>query len=316
MTQQPQSVTAPQLTSVAPSLASPRIFIPFLIVTLIWGSTWIVIKGQLGIVPPSWSVTYRFLVGGLVMLGVALFTRTSLRIGREGHIFALLLGIAQFVFNFNFVYRAEAHVTSGLVAVVFALLFVPNAILSYLFLGQKMTGRFMVGSSIAVAGIVLLFVNEVRGDTASQSETLIGVGFTLMGVLSASAANVMQATERARRFPMASMLGWSMLWGSAINASFAWATTGGPVVDPHIAYFLGIAYLGVIASAIAFSLYFRMIREIGPGKAAYSSVVIPVIAMGFSTAFEGYHWSVLAAAGSVIALAGMVVALSARSPSK
>lgn len=298
-----------------PSFSSPRILIPFIIVTLIWGSTWIVIKDQLGVVPPSWSVAYRFLLAGAVMLVVAAATRAPLRIGREGQVFALLFGVAQFVLNFNFVYRAEFHVTSGLVAVVFALLFVPNAVLSRIFLGHRMTARFVIGSVIAVAGIALLFVNEARGDASSRAETLIGIGFTLAGVMAASIANVMQATERARVLPMASMLGWGMIWGGLIDAAYAWATTGAPVIETRIGYWVGVFYLGVIASALAFSLYFRTIRDIGPARAAYSSVLIPVLAMGWSTLLEGYRWTALAVAGSVVALAGMAVALSARKPS-
>jgi drug/metabolite transporter (DMT)-like permease len=297
-------------------MLSPRVLIPFLIVTLIWGSTWIVIKDQLQVVPASWSVTYRFLLSGIVMLGVALVTRVPLRLGRDGQIFAFILGFAQFVFNFNFVYRAEYYVTSGLVAVVFALLFVPNALFSRIFMGDKVSGRFVLGSAIAVAGIALLFVNEARGDTAGQTATLKGVGFTLIGVLSASAANVMQASERARRLPMASMLGWSMIWGGLVDALYAWATTGAPVVEWRLGYILGIGYLGVIASAVAFSLYFRTIRDIGAAKAAYSSVLIPVLAMGYSTVLEGFRWTLLAAGGSAVALIGMVVALSSRRPSR
>jgi drug/metabolite transporter (DMT)-like permease len=294
---------------------SPRVLIPFLIVTLIWGSTWIVIKDQLGIVPASWSVTYRFLTAGIVMLGVAIVTRAPLNIGRSGLIFAGLMGTAQFVLNFNFVYRAEHHVTSGLVAVVFSLLFVPNAVMAQLFLGQKMTTRFVIGSLIAVSGIALLFLHEAQGDSGNSAATLTGIGFTLLGVMSASTANVMQATERARTLPMASMLGWGMLIGAAIDAIWAWISAGPPVIDLRLGYFMGVAYLGVIASAIAFSLYFRTIRDIGPGRAAYSSVLIPVIAMGFSTVFEDYKWSLLAGLGSAITLFGMVVALSARKPS-
>jgi drug/metabolite transporter (DMT)-like permease len=297
-----------------PRFSSPRVLIPFAIVTLIWGSTWIVIKDQLGVVPPSWSVSYRFLLAGAVMLAVAAATRVPLRIGREGQLFALLFGTAQFVFNFNFVYRAELYITSGLVAVVFALLFLPNAVLSRLFLGHRVTTRFVIGSAIAVAGIALLFVNEARGDESSRFETLAGIGFTLAGVLSASVANVMQATERARALPMASMLGWGMIWGGLIDAAYSWATAGPPVIEARFGYWAGIFYLGVIASALAFSLYFRTIRDIGPARAAYSSVLIPVLAMGWSTLLEGYRWTTLAVAGSAIALAGLVVALSGRKP--
>ena len=76
----------------------------------------------------------------------------------------------------------------------------------------------------------------------------------------------------------------------------------------------GVGYLGIMASAVAFTLYFQTIRDIGPARAAYSSVVIPVIAMGFSTALEGYRWTALGVAGSAVALLGMVVALSAPRP--
>ena len=50
----------------------------FLLITLIWSSTWIVIKGQLGIVPPVWSVSYRFLIAGGAMLAIARFGGTRL----------------------------------------------------------------------------------------------------------------------------------------------------------------------------------------------------------------------------------------------
>jgi drug/metabolite transporter (DMT)-like permease len=303
------------VNTTSPSIVSPKVLIPFVIVTLIWSTTWIVIRGQLGVVPPSWSVTYRFLVSGIVMLGWAKASGASLKLGREGQLFAILFGIAQFTFNFNFVYRAEAHITSGLVAVVFALLLVPNAILSRIFLRQRMTGRFIMGSVIAIAGLALLFLQEARAHPGGQAETLWGVGLTLAGVMSASTANVMQASARARAMPMASLLGWGMLWGTTINAVLAWVLTGPPVVDMRPSYLIGVAYLGVMASAIAFTLYFGLIRVIGPARAAYSSVIIPIIAMLISTFAEDYRWSVLAVAGCALALSGLVIALTARKPS-
>jgi drug/metabolite transporter (DMT)-like permease len=297
------------------SIASPKVLIPFLIVTLIWGSTWIVIRDQLAVVPPSWSVTYRFLLAGVVMLGVAIVSRVRLNLGAAGFRFAVLFGVAQFVLNFNFVYRAEEHITSGLVAVVFALLFVPNALFSRVFLGSRLAPRFLAGSALAIVGIILLFVQEARGDPSNQAQTVIGIGLTICGVLSASIANVMQATKLARNLPMASLLGWGMIIGAAIDASYAWMTSGPPIFEMRLGYVLGVAYLGIVASALAFTLYFGTIRQIGPAKAAYSSVIIPVLAMGFSTVLEGYHWTPLAMIGSGVALLGMLVALTAPKPS-
>lgn len=303
-------------TAPPPQSTRLAILIPFAIVTLVWGSTWIVITGQLGVVPPSWSVAYRFLVAGVVMLAWAAWKRESLWFDARGWGFAVALGLMQFALNFNFVYRAEQHVTSGLVAVVFALLLVPNAILARIFLGQRMGRQLLIGSAVAVAGIAMLFVHEVRQDPNNSSEVLIGIGIALCAVMSASVANVLQATETARAYPMAPMLGVAMLLGAGMDAAFAWITTGPPVFVWTPAYIAGLLYLGVLASALAFTLYFGVIRVIGPAKAAYSSVIIPVIAMLLSTVFEGYRWSWLAGAGAVLTLAGLVLALKARRPNR
>ncbi|AJP73088.1 DMT family transporter [Sphingomonas hengshuiensis] len=292
------------------------VLIPFAIVTLIWGSTWLVIKDQISVVPASWSVSYRFAVAGVVTLIWAAARGDGIRLDARGWGFALALGFAQFVMNFNFVYRAEAHITSGVVAIVYALLLVPNAILARAFLGQKMGRQLLLGSAVAMAGVALLFVHEARLSPVGPHEALIGIGLALAGVLSASVANVMQATRTARAYPMATILGWAMLSGAAIDASWAYATAGAPVFEMRAGYIAGILYLGVIGSSITFTIYFQLIRTIGPAKAAYTSVLIPVIAMLLSTLFEGYRWSLLAGAGSLLALAGLVIALRARRPNR
>lgn len=302
--------------SARPNSTRAVVLIPFILTTLIWGSTWIVIRDQLAVVPPSWSVTYRFTLGGLVMLGWALWRGDRLRLDARGLGFAAMLGVLQFCLNFNLVYRAEGHVTSGLVAVVFALLLVPNAVLARLFLGQKMGRQLLVGSAVAIAGVALLFLHEARADAHAARETLIGIGFTLAAVFCASIANVMQATKTARDYPMTSIIGIAMLSASLCNAAVAWASAGPPVIEWRIGYLVGLAYLGIVASALAFSLYFGLIRMIGPAKAAYTSILIPVIAMLLSTVFEHYRWSWLSVAGGVLALFGLVLALRARRPNR
>src|SRR6476646_3531325 len=190
--------------------------LPFIIFTAIWGSTWIVIRGQLGVVPPQWSVTYRFVIAALAMAGVALWKGESLRLGRKGLLAASFLGVTQFCLNFNAVYLAERHITSGVVATVFALLLIPASLMGWALLHHRPTRRFAWGSLVAVIGIAMLFLHEIREHPADSRQIAAGIGLTLVGMLGASIANVAQARPEIRRFPLFALLAWSMAAGALI----------------------------------------------------------------------------------------------------
>lgn len=292
----------------------PAIAVPFTVFTLIWSSTWIVIRDQIssGGVSPHWSVTYRFLLAAAAMAIIAGVRGDKLWLGRKGMVPAFVIGLTQFCLNFNSVYLAERHITSGLVATFFALLLIPNAILGFFFLGQKVNRRFVIGSAIATVGIGLLFAHEFRLGRASAADLTVGLTLTLVGMFGASTANVYQAIEKVRRFPMTPLLGWSMAIGATLDGILAFIMAGPPTFDPRPSYSFGLLYLALAASCLAFSLYFPVVRKIGPARAAYSSVMVPIIAMALSTAFEGYRWSGLAGAGALLALGGMLVALGGR----
>jgi len=297
---------------IEPGLLAPRVLVPFLIVSIVWGSTWFVIRDQLATVPASWSVTYRFAVATVGMFMLTAIMRQPLKIDAQMMRWTMLLGLLQFSLNFNFVYAAEHHITSGLVAVIFALLIVPNAILAKWWLGRDVGGSFMFGSAIAGSGVGLLMLQEYRAAPVGGEEVLLGFSLTLCGVAVASVSNVLQVVPKVARFPTLTILAWSMLWGTVSNAVFAWGVAGPPVVDPRPAYFGGVVYLAIIGSVLTFPLYFNLIRSIGPGKAAYTGVLTPVIAMMLSTLFEGYRWSTVALAGAALALIGLLVALRQR----
>jgi len=288
--------------------------IPFMIITLIGGSTWIVIKDQLAVVPPGWSVAYRYIIASLAMFAYGAAKGLTLRIGREGHLLAAAFGLPQFFLTFNFVYSAEHYITSGLVALVFALLLVPNSILAWVFLKQKLTQQFLSGSGVAVIGVALLFTNEVRETAVGPAAVVTGIVLTMLAVLSASVAHIILATEKLRARPIITILAWGMLYGTMANALFAFIIHGPPVVEDRIGYWLGLIYLALFASALAFVLFIKILREVGPGRAAYSSLLVPILAMFFSTVLEDYRWTLLAGGGCSLALLGLFIALNSAKP--
>ena len=296
-----------------------RIAVPFVLTALIWGSTWLAIKDQLGDVPPSWSIAYRFVT---VAVGMAILVRIKgqgFRLDRAGHTVSAIFGLTQFCLNFNLLYRAEAYLTSGLVAVLFGLLMLPNVLLARVFLRQRVTPAFIAGTLVALGGIVLLVLNEVRMAPLhgpAGGNVPIGLALTAGAILAASSANVMQAAEAARRQPILTMLAWALAWGALGDCIVAWLISGPPLLPADIRYWGGVFYLGILGSVVTFPLYFQLVRELGPGRAAYNGVVVPIVAMLLSTLFEAYRWSLLAGCGAALALLGMVLALKARNPSR
>lgn len=295
-----------------PSLLSPAIALPFAIVTIIWGSTWLVIRDQVSSVPPSWSICYRFLLAGIAMAILARSRGLPLAIGWRGVGFAAALGASQFMANFNFVYRAEMVLTSGVVAVFYALLLIPNSLFAWIAFRQPVTRNFVIGSVIAVTGVVLLFLREYRFADVAPGAVLSGIGLSFFGLLAASVSNVMQGTPIARRLPIISVLAWAMLLGGIMDGVLAWVTSGPPMIDMRPAYLAGVAYLALAGSVVTFPLYFWLIQQVGAGRAAYTGVLTPVIAMLLSTLFEDYRWSLLAATGALLSILGMVIAMRAR----
>ena len=283
----------------------------FVLIALIWGSTWLVIKDQISVVPAPWSVTWRFSLAAVAMFALAALRREHLLLPGEGLRLAALFGLFQFNLNFQFVYASERYLTSGLVAVFFALMLVPNAAMARYFLGARFGMRFVAGSLVALAGIALLLLHEYR-DAPAGMDVAKGAALVLCAVMCASIGNVLQGTAAARRQPVITLLAWALTFGALGDALYAFALHGPPVLDPRPQYLWGIAYLGIVGTVATFPIYTALIRDWGPGKAAYNGVAVPVVAMLLSTLFEGFHWTGLAVSGAVLAMAGLLIALSGR----
>lgn len=295
----------------APSMLSPKVLIPFMLTGTIWGSTWFVITGQISDVPAAWGVFYRFMLATPALFVLAVVMGNRLRLNRPEHLLALGVGIAQFSGNFLFVYHAEGHITSGIVAVMFALLMVPNAVFAKVFIGEKVQPGFIGGSMVAILGVAMLLLHEWRVAPLGGNVGL-GIVLAIGGMLAASIANVVQANPTGRGVPMVSFLAWAMVYGTAFDLAYALITVGPPVVPQGWQFWAGTAYLAIIGSVVTFPLHYNLVREIGAGRTAYNAIVTVCVAMLLSTLFEGYRWTWLTAIGAALALLGMGLALRSK----
>ncbi|WP_169712951.1 DMT family transporter [Erythrobacter colymbi] len=295
----------------APSMLSPKVLIPFMLTGTIWGSTWFVITGQIADVPAAWGVFFRFMFATPALFVLAVAMGNRLKLNRPEQLLALGVGIAQFSGNFLFVYHSEQHITSGIVAVMFALLMVPNAIFARVFIGERVQGGFIGGSLVAIVGVALLLVHEWNAAPLG-GDVGLGIVLAICGMLAASIANVVQANPTGRGVPMVSLLAWAMLYGTAFDFVYALVTEGAPQAPTAWQFWAGTAYLAIIGSVVTFPLHYNLVREIGAGRTAYNAIVTVCVAMLLSTLFEGFRWDMLSASGMALALTGMGLALRAR----
>ena len=125
---------------------------------LIWGSTWIGIKYQLGVVDPMASVGHRFALSAVLIFVLLLLRRTPLKYPWRDHRLMLGQGLCLFCINYYFVYHAELVLTSGLVAVVFSNIMVMNIFNGALFLRAPINPRVLLGGGFGLLGMVAGFV--------------------------------------------------------------------------------------------------------------------------------------------------------------
>jgi len=279
------------------------------ITVLIWGSTWLAIKFQLGEVSPILSIAYRFTLASLLLLGYSWLRKINLRFPFSTHLFFGLQGVLLFSLNYLMVYLAELHTTSGLVAVVFSSLVFMNIFTGALFLGKPIRLEVVVGAIIGIIGIILVFLPELSAFSLKDGG-VIGLALGLGGTIIASLGNIVAARNQQKAIPVLQTNAFGMGYGAVLMYLFA--LIGG--VPFHFtgtsAYISSLVYLAVFGSIIAFSAYLTLLGRIGPDRAAYASMLFPLVALGLSSLFEGYQWSSLALAGVLLVLVGNFLVLS------
>jgi len=280
----------------------------FLLPSVIWGTTWLVIKFQLGVVEPEASVAWRFALASLLLLGWCMLRKISLRFAAREHAGLALLGALLFGINYVLVYRSEQHLTSGLVAVLFAFIVFWNLLGARLFFGTPVSPAVLLGATIGVAGVGLLFWPELASLRGGPGQGT-GIALASLATLVASAGNLHSQRLFARGVAVVPGTAWAM--GYAALLLLGWcAVRGVPLAfDPRPPYVLSLLYLTLLGSVVAFVSYLTLLRRIGAGRAGYAAAVIPVVAMLASTAFEGYRWTAAALAGMALVLAGTVLVL-------
>jgi drug/metabolite transporter (DMT)-like permease len=249
------------------------------------------------------------------MLIIAALRGERFRFPPAVHVRFAFLGATLFSFNFALFYYAAIHVTTGLLAVLFSLAAVINVALEALFMRARVSGRVVLGGLLGASGVALLFYPEIAGAHLGAGAAY-GLALASIGTFLFCFGNMASVKLQRTKTPVFATMGIGMLYGCAFLALLAlW--NGSPFTyETRAGYVISILYLGLGSSAIGYACYFPLLDRIGPARAGYVTVVMPVIALAISTFTEGYVWSIPAAIGLVIVVIGNVLVLSAPRPGR
>jgi drug/metabolite transporter (DMT)-like permease len=281
----------------------------YLLTVFIWGSTWLAIKFQLGVVSPELSIAYRFALAAGLLIIFSLIRRLPLRFDLKSHGFFALQGLLLFSLNYLLVYLAEGFLTSGLVAIIFSLIIILNIIFGAIFIRNPIRLRVVLGGILGLTGLALVFWLELATfDPTSQK--VIGISLALISTISASLGNVVSARNQKNELPVIQTNAYGMLYGALIMFIFALIRGSQLQFDASAGYILSLFYLAVFGSVIAFGSYLTLLGRIGLDRAAYVTILFPVIALLLSTLFEGLTWGYLQVAGVALVLVGNAIVLN------
>ncbi|MBN1819327.1 MAG: EamA family transporter [Prolixibacteraceae bacterium] len=285
-----------------------RQYILYLIPTLIWGSTWYAIKFQLGGTDPLVSVSYRFMLAGIILFLFSIITGKNMKFTLREHFFMFLLGISLFGINYWFVYKAETMLTCGVVAVIFSLIIFFNIVFNAIFLKGKIKSEVILAAILGVGGTFLLFKKEFDNFSLNTGDFVV-LFFCLGGLVSASLGNIVSAYSQKKKIPVIQSNAFGMTYGGILMFVIAVILDKPINFNTNSSYLISLLYLAVFGSIFAFSSYLKLLGEIGPDRAIYIALLTPAIAMVISTFFEGYRWNIYAFLGIVLLFSGNFIAL-------
>ncbi len=278
----------------------------YLLTVLIWGTTWIAIKLQLGEVAVQASILYRFSLAALVLFAVLLLSRRLQKIERSDHLFCFIQGCCLFCFNFFCIYTATGYISSGLASVIFSMATVMNVINNRLWFGLRPALRTVLGSCLGLAGVAALFWPQIT-DGGFNADVLLGMGLAALGTWFFSSGNMVSVRHQKKGLKTTTTNAWSMFYGvlmmsviillQGVPLTFSWET----------GYISSLLYLAIPGTVIGFTAYLILVGRIGADKAAYSTVMFPAVALTISTFYEGYQWTELALLGFGLVVLGNVM---------
>jgi drug/metabolite transporter (DMT)-like permease len=258
----------------SPPLLKPSHIAGYVVICLIWGSTWLAIRVTVHDIPPFAASGIRFLLAGIVLLSLARGQRRQWPQGEDQWKAILVLSLTMMAIPFGLVFWAEQYVFSSMAAILYSASPLVISLFTSIFMHQKVPRRAVLAMVVAFGGIVALLYTE----PSTSRRALLGYGALLLG-MTLSAWSAVYAKERLHHVDPVISTGLQLFLGSIALGWATWALES----HRHAAWtrsaVIALAFLTVVGSCVAFVVYYWLLKHMQPYQLGTANLVIPVIAV-------------------------------------
>ena len=284
-------------------------YILFLITLFCWSPTWYLIKFQLGYVDPLVSVFYRFLIAAVIIFIYLVIKNKNLKFSINHHFWFLFFGTCLYSINYVFFYLSNTYLISAFPAIVFSTVVIMNILGEKFYFNKKPSLKTLIGAIIGMIGIIIIFNEEIFNFSLSEG-THIGLFLALIGTFCASTGNMVHQRNLNNNFPPIQTIAYAMLYGSLVTLFVTKIRGAELLFENSVSYISSLLYLAIFGSIFAFISYLKLLEKVGPGRAGYVGVVMPVLALIISTIFEKLEWQTDLIIGLPILIIGAVLVIN------
>jgi len=281
----------------------------FITTLLCWSPTWYIIKFQLGYIDPLISVFYRITLAAAILFFILILTKKSLRFNMNQHLWFSMLGLCLFSFNYIFFYLANTYLISGVVTIAFSTNLIFNIVGEKIIYKVNASASTWMAALFGLIGILIIFNNEIFHFNPND-KTHIGIALSFVATFFWSCGNMIHIRNAKNKLPFFPSIAYAMLYGSILTLVAAKVRGAEILFEFSFAYISALLFLSIFGTVVAFYLYLTLLNNIGPGRAGYVGVLMPVLALLISTHFENLEWSNNLIIGLPILIAGSVLILN------
>jgi drug/metabolite transporter (DMT)-like permease len=288
----------------------------WLLLCLIWGSTWLFIKLGLDDLPPFTFAGIRFVIASAILFAVIKARRLSLPRTGADWILLAVTGVLSFSLNYGLLFWGEQYISSGLAALLQATIPAFGLVFAHLYLpGERLTPAKIFGIVMGVAGVGVVFSNQL---SVAGPRALAGCAALVVGSACAAAANILVKKNGGKLDP-AILAGGQMFFGLIPLLAIGIPLEGNPFQFHWTRMaIIALFYLAIVGSVAAFLLYYWLVQHMDVTKTMLVALVTPVIAvtLGVMVLHEELNWRTFAGGAMIMSGIGLIVLRRSRGSSR